>query len=136
MKKLCLVLAFFTVFSTLPVSAAKYIVNHNNYRIVYSRSTCPTHDMDKVDYSKVYKQNSYSEERLRTIGNAIKPEFVGIIYDFSDSPKPDENYKKINPGYDAYEVTRAGKISQEATDYYTFNDIEDKMVPSWEDGYY
>ena len=60
MKNLCILLCCFTIISALPTYATKIIVNNNQDRIVYSRSTLPS---EIIVYEQSGENETFNEQK-------------------------------------------------------------------------
>lgn len=158
MKKLCCLLVFLSICSSMPVFAMKVIVNDQKDRVVYSRSnwnTNPYDDMTQnyqttqnaVNYTEkekaaaeTYKPKYVDEADLKELSNNLKPEMIGIKWEYNyktnDENQENEDNEQISQNSDYEQLTPeeiARRNSREAADYYTkdLNDENpDNLIPS------
>ena len=142
MKTLCLVICCLTVISALPAYATKIIVNDNQDRIVYSRSTLPSetivyeqNDGNETFNEQKYYGNKNSEQdnyQLHLLGNDFRIELAGTKWNLEENTIP-VNYKiKANDNEYTARLDRIKRGSREAADYYYIDKVKapDTLIPS------
>lgn len=137
MKKLCLIMVFMFFVGNLPSFAMKIIVNNDNDRIVYSRSSFPGDEVD-ADYnngndgyvSVNSKKNNLTDEQLQYLTNEIRDELIGTYWNFDDNNAQNVNNSNNSSDVNSVEYNKRG--SREAADYYMVDSIKapDTPVPS------
>ncbi len=146
MKNLCLLLACLTFVSVMPSYAMKIIVNNENDRIVYSRSSFPHDEVsfsdEEVEQVKVkssyYKSSSqnpeYYEYQLRLLGNDFRKELAGTKWNLVDDVENVPVASELEPQLTEYQMNleRLKRGSREAADYYMVDMMKDpnNLVPS------
>ncbi len=137
MKKLCLVLVFMLFIGNLPSFAMKIIVNNDNDRIVYSRSSAPSdevyNDYNSRESGNVpvnYKKNNLTNEQLQYLTNEIRDELIGTYWNFNDNNAQNVNNSDNSTDFNSTAYNKRG--SREAADYYMVDSIKapDTPVPS------
>ena len=137
MKKLCLVLVFMLFIGNLPSFAMKIIVNNDNDRIVYSRSSFPGDEADSSynnnDDGNVpvnYKKNNLTNEQLQYLTNEIRDELIGTYWNFNENNAQNVNNSDNSADFNSTAYNKRG--SREAADYYMVDSIKapDTPVPS------
>ncbi len=142
MKNLCLFICCLTVISALPTYATKIIVNDNQDRIVYSRSSFPNEaviyeetTINKPEQTPKYygnKNQEQSDYQRNLLGNDFRLELVGTKWNMevNDVPVSYETYTS-NSEYTA-RLDRIKRGSREAADYYYIDKVKapDTLIPS------
>ena len=129
MKKVCLLIMFLTLLSSIPCFASKIIVNDENDRIVYSRSSRPNERIDETVYDSYL--TSYNQKRnpqlntyqLGLLGKEFRTELAGKKWVSVNNTQ--ETVKN-------YDVKKYNRASREASDYYYVdkNSSSQRMIPS------
>ncbi len=129
MKKICLLIMFLTLLSSIPCFASKIIVNDEKDRIVYSRSSRPDERIDDMVYDS--NLNSYERKRdpqlstyhLTLLSKEFRKELVGKKWNVV------KDTKKTTKNYDEKKYNRA---SREASDYYYVDkdSSSQQLIPS------
>ena len=134
MKKLCLVLVFMLFIGNLPSFAMKIIVNNDNDRIVYSRSSFPGDEADSSynnnDDGNVpvnYKKNNLTNEQLQYLTNEIRDELIGTYWNFDENNAQNVNNTDNSADFNSTAYNKRG--SREAADYYMFDSIKAPYTP-------
>ena len=122
----------------MPSYAMKIIVNNENDRIVYSRSSFP---LDEFSYSSeeveqvsvknsYYKRSSqnpeYYEYQLRLLGNDFRKELAGTKWNLVNEVENAPVLENVEPQLSEYQMNleRLKRGSREAADYYTKDTIK------------
>ncbi len=124
MKKFSLLLVFVLVVSAMPSFATKVIVNDNNDRVVYSRSTGFDERIDETVYDSYLK--SYNQKRNQELNiyqtTLLSKEFrtelagkkwvlVNNSYNNNNNNLPSQQIQNLN-------FRASDRLSREAADYY------------------
>ncbi len=145
MKNISLLLVCLTFISVMPSYAMKLIVNDENDRIVYSRSSFPHNEVTysdedvttkvKTSYYKSLKQTpEYYEYQLKLLGNDFRKELAGTKWYLANEdvveavePTPVEQLSEYQ-----LNLERLKRSSREAADYYMVDMMKDpeNLVPS------
>ena len=134
MKNLFVLLCCFTLISALPTYATKVIINNNNDRIVYSRSSGPENKINEeenLSTETVYYGNKNSEQnetKLLLLGNDFRLELAGTKWNLNDNT---QSVKYAPPS--EYTVYKEKRDSREAADYYYVDETKNPntLIPSW-----
>lgn len=128
MKKLCLFLVCLTFISSMPSFAMKVIVNNENDRIVYSRSSGFDDDGNYGTFN--INLNSYEKRRnpaqnnyeLGLLGTEFRTELAGTKWHLVNNTPQKPIEKNLND-----------RNSREAADYYYIDKYKapDTLIPSW-----
>ncbi len=142
MKNLLILLCCFTLISALPTYATKIIVNNNQDRIVYSRSTLPSEiivyeqsgENETFNEQKYYgnKNSEQDNSQLHLLGNDFRLELAGTKWNLEENTKP-ANYKvTANDIEYTARLDRIKRGSREAADYYYVDDVKapDTLIQS------
>ncbi len=129
MKKICLLIMFLTLISSIPCFASKIIVNDEKDRIVYSRSSRPDDRIDATVYDSYL--NSYEKRRnpqlntyqLTLLSKEFRTELAGKKWVVVNNPS--QSVKE-------YDVKKYNRASREASDYYYIdkNNSAHRLIPS------
>lgn len=148
MKNFCFVLAFLTVLTALPSYAVKIIVNNENDRIVYSRSSFAAddtkYDVDEPTTTKTMVKTSYfkrdgldpqkDKNLLYLLGQDFRTELAGIKWNYVDEEVVTEIEEVETTVKSEYQenLERLKRGSREAADYYMVDMTKNpnNLVPS------
>ena len=148
MKNICFVLAFLTVLTALPSYAVKIIVNNENDRIVYSRSSFAAddtnYDVDEPEVTKKIVKTSYfkraglnpeaDQHLLYLLGKDFRTELAGTQWNYEDEQVVTEVQEIETVVKSEYQeqLERLKRGSREAADYYMIDMTKNpnNLVPS------
>ncbi len=138
MKKICFLFAFLIVISAIPSYATKIIINNENDRIVYSRSSYDdnatydeeTKNIIKTSYFRREGLNlEYDRYLLELLGRDFRKELAGTKWHYDEEtieiPVITKSKHQLN-------IEKAKRNSREASDYYMVDLTKNpnKLVPS------
>lgn len=148
MKNICFLLAFLTVFTAMPSYAVKIIVNNENDRIVYSRSSFAAddtnYDIDEPEVTKKIVKTSYfkraglnpeaDQHLLYLLGKDFRTELAGTQWNYEDEQVVTEVQEVETVVKSEYQeqLERLKRGSREAADYYMIDMTKNpnNLVPS------
>ncbi len=145
MKNISLLIVCLAFISVMPSYATKIIVNDDNDRIVYSRSSFPQNEVTyteeevttkaKTSYYKSLKQTpEFYEHQLKLLGNDFRKELAGTKWYLSSEEVVEAVEQVPVQQLSEYQLNleRLKRYSREAADYYMIDMMKDpeNLVPS------
>ena len=115
MKKFSLFFVFLLIVSSVPSFASKVIVNDDNDRIVYSRSTRPNDRIDETVYDSYL--NSYNQKRNPEL-NIYQTNLLSKEFRTELAGKKWVKIKNTAKTPTNYDVKKYNRASREAADYF------------------
>lgn len=144
MKKICFILVLCSFMTSLPSYAMKIIVNDQNDRVVYSRSSRPDNDAyyeetytnTDIQHNENYILQQPDYGQLKELSENLKPEMIGTTWDYShndeENPQISDSNIDENNNEDREIDTSLKRNSREAADYFTrdINYDPGELIPS------